>query len=200
MKLASVAPAECLRVRRLTQADLPKALALVRLVAPGLTLASWRAMAERFGVHRRVGRARGGSARPDGCGILAVENAGGTIYALCSLRVVPDVVHQRRLDAENIIVVGIVDESLVRSRLAAALDREARASGCRAISLRDTPVARGAARPPATSRAPADSAPACAASARPAPVNPAVPRLALAGRAPAASYEACATTAYRILG
>jgi hypothetical protein len=181
MKLETMAPAECLRVRRLTQADLPKALALVRLVAPNLTLASWRAMAERFGVHRRTAGVRGGAGRPDGCGILAVENVGGTIYALCSLRVVPDVVHQRRLDAENIIVVGIVDESLVRSRLAAALDREARASGCRAISLRDTPVARGA-------------------IARLAAAGPAVSGLALARHAAAASYEACATTAYRILG
>jgi hypothetical protein len=181
MKLETVAPAECLKVRRLTQADLPKALALVRLVAPHLTLAAWRAMAERFGVHRRAAGTRSGTARSDGCGILAVENAGGTIYALCSLRIVPDVVHQRRLDAENIIVVGIVDESLVRSRLAAALDREARASGCRAISLRDTPVVRG-------------SGARLAAAGRP------LSGLALAGYEAAASYEACATTAYRILG
>jgi len=185
MKLTSVAPAEFLSVRRLMPADLPRAFALVRLVAPDLTLAAWRAMAERFGVPRRCGKGRGAgtrdgaAARSERCGILAVENAGGTIYALCSLRVVPDVVHHRRLDAETIIVVGIVDESLVRTRLAAALDREARARGCRAISLRDTPMVQGGARGLARGGG--------------------LARRPLAGAAPAASYEACATTAYRFL-
>ncbi len=143
MHAESAARAESLRVRRLRPADLPKALALVRLVAPHLTLPAWRAMAERFGVSARDGAKERVGARSERCGILAVENAGGYIYALCSLRVVPDIVNERRLDAENIIVIGIGDESPVRRPLAAALDREARARGCRAISLRDVPIVRG---------------------------------------------------------
>jgi len=187
MKLTSVALAGCLGIRRLMPADLPQAFALVRLVAPDLTLAAWRAMAGRFGVPRRrwgkahgAGPRDGAAGRSERCGILAVENGGGTIYALCSLRVVPDVVHHRCLDAETIIVVGIVDESLVRTRLAAALEREARACGCRAISLRDTPIARG----PITRRGVQGGG---------------LARRALAGAASAASYEACATTTYRFL-
>lgn len=113
-----------LRTRPLPSEKIAQAYALVQAVRPDLTLEAWHAYA--------APRASGGNGRG---GIVILENEQDCIIGLFSHRVDEDLCHGPTLAVDTFIALDLVDPEDVTRALAAAMERQARASGCKAVHV-----------------------------------------------------------------
>ncbi len=113
-----------LLVRELTEGDFApgaeRALPLLQTLAPGLSPAAWRDYLARLWQDGQGG-------------LLAVQNAGGTLLGLALYRLREDLAEGLCLDSDHVLVFDLVGARAVAVRLADALERRARALGCKAL-------------------------------------------------------------------
>jgi len=110
--------------RRLPPERLEQAFALVRALDPGLSVERWRAFA--------LGA---GQQSPGEAGITVLETPDGYLHALFSWRRVDRLLEGPTLVVENLVAADLGAGGQTASRLAAAMEAQAREVGCRSLRV-----------------------------------------------------------------